>query len=93
MVNGEIKTYDPENGLPPKQEGWIVDPKDPNPFVLVEQYPACDERIKKLKSVCGGTLLKPYCKALRTYVIKECVHCNILAQKLSEDSESSSSDC
>ena len=40
MVNGEIKTYDPENGLPPKQEGWIVDPKDPNPFVLVEQYPA-----------------------------------------------------
>jgi hypothetical protein len=90
-VNGQIKECDESLGLPPKQEGWIHDPQNPNLFVLVEQYPPCPNRIKRLKSVCGGTLLKPYCNAMRTFVIAECVHCNILAQKLSDSSGSSDS--
>ena len=86
MINGQSKTFEI---LPPKRDGWIIDPNDPNPLVLVEQYPPCEERIKRLKTVCGGHLQKPFCKAKSTFVIKECIHCGILAQKLSASLASS----
>jgi hypothetical protein len=41
----------------------------------VEQYPLCNKRIKRLQRVCGGTLLRPYCNALRKFVVLDCVHC------------------
>lgn len=77
-MNGQVKRFDSEQGLPPKQDGWITDPKNPDPFVLVEQYPPCVERIKRLKRVCGGHLPKPFCKAMHTFVITECVHCGLI---------------
>ena len=79
-MNGQVKRFDPEQSLPPKQIGWIVDPKNPDPFVLVEQYPPCEERIKRLKRVCGGHVMQPFCKAIHAFIITDCVHCGILAR-------------
>jgi len=87
MSNGKTREYDPNGPLPPVTNGWILDPKNPDPYLHVEQYPLCNVRTKKLRRVCGGTLLEPYCKTKRKFVTVECVHCEQIVQS-SESSDS-----